>query len=145
MKTDELLINFRWLFSTFTEYHLLTYTLWHLCVRPGACGVDRAWAVVDKLFTLVDTQGWPTPGTKWNLLSKLRDRAADVRQAFQSSTRNMAAEAQVRVPPRRAPSPAGGQLLDQAIIDAAPMFADGMLWDLDSLCFPDWGGNPSGF
>jgi hypothetical protein len=56
MKTDEMLNNFQWLFSTFTEYHVLTYALWHLCVRPEAFGVDRAWAVVNRLFMLVETQ-----------------------------------------------------------------------------------------
>lgn len=146
MKTDELLNNFQWLFSTFTEYHLLTYTLWHLCVRPGAFGVDRAWAVVIKLFTLVDTQGWPTPGTKWNVLRKLKDRAADIRQSFHhSSTRNMEAVVDLAVPPQQAPSSVDAQLLDQAILDAAPMFADGMLWDLDALCFPEWSIPASGF
>lgn len=31
LKTDELLSNFHWLFSTFTQYHLLTYTVASMC------------------------------------------------------------------------------------------------------------------
>ena len=133
MKTDELLNNFQWLFSTFVDYHLLTYALWHICVRPEALGADRAWTVVNSLFVLADTQGWPTPGSKWNVLRKLREKANEIRQSFQA---NVAAAAAVDMHHEQ-------QQADQATFDistAVPMFADGITWDFDSLCFPDWGG-----
>lgn len=81
MKTDELLGSFQWLLSTFTEYHLLTYTLWRLCVRPDSPGADRSWTVVDKMFTLVEMQG--ATGAKWNVLRKLREKAAGIRRGLQ--------------------------------------------------------------
>ncbi|OIW24600.1 hypothetical protein CONLIGDRAFT_100550 [Coniochaeta ligniaria NRRL 30616] len=143
MKTDELLGNFQWLLSTFTEYHLLTYTLWHLCVRPEAVGADRAWTVVDKMFTLIEMQG--VPGGKWNVLRKLREKAAALRRPVQGEPIDLAA----------LPSQLGHQIgadLQQQVyqntIDAtgtSPMFTDSMMWDLGYLVFPDWAGNPSGF
>ncbi|KAK3370618.1 putative C6 transcription factor [Podospora didyma] len=125
MKTDELLNNFQWLFSTFTDYHLLTYLLWHLCVRPETVGVDRAWGVVDRLFKLVQTQGWPTPGSKWNVLGKLREKAADIRhavkfQAERAMARSMAAAAAATaadlatVPPKQQ-APAAADLQQQHV------------------------------
>lgn len=165
IKTDELLNNYQWLFSTFADYHLLTYALWHLCVRPDARGADRAWNIVNHLFALVETKGWPTPGSKWNVLRKLREKAADVRRQqaslqTQSSTM-MAPAVDLNVPVQQqhqVPMVAADlqhqhlqqhqQQVDQAILDAAataPMFTDGMAWDFDSLCYPDWGGYSSGF
>ncbi|KAJ5544282.1 hypothetical protein N7513_007093 [Penicillium frequentans] len=82
LKTDELLSNFHWLFSTFTEYHLLTYILWHLCVRPGVHCADRAWQLVDKSFNLVENPSWPNPGPKWNVLRKLREKVFHIRCSF---------------------------------------------------------------
>lgn len=144
MKTDELLGNFQWLVSTFTEYHLLTYTLWHLCVRPEAASADRAWTVVDKMFTLIEMQG--VPGGKWNVLRKLKEKAAGVRRTAHGGPTVLAA-----VPPRPPDRQLGGDLQQQLYqnpLDApgdSPMFTDAMMWDLGYLVFPDWGGNPSGF
>jgi hypothetical protein len=137
MKTDELLGNFQWLLSTFTEYHLLTYTLWHLCVRPEAADADRAWVVVDKMFTLIEMQG--VPGGKWNVLRKLREKAAGVRQCVQGQSIDLAA-----MPPQQnVLQPASQNHLNAA--GDSPMFTDAMVWDLGYLVFPDWGGNPAGF
>lgn len=149
MKTDEMLNNFQWLFSTFTEYHVLTYTLWHLCVRPEALGVDRAWAIVDRLFMLVETQNWPTPGSKWNVLRKMREKAAEIRQNFRRNVAAVAAIGFSMPPPEQVPPPANMHQVNQTIFDAvstSPIFPDGMVWDFDALCFPapDW-GLPSGF
>jgi hypothetical protein len=143
MKSDELLNNFRWLFSTFTDYHLLTYTLWHLCARPDAHGFDRAWECVNRVFTLEETQDSLTLGSKWNVMRKLRDKAASLRQVF--LTTNVAVDSVD--PPAQAPTGSTLQQADQSILDiagTAPMFADGMIWDFDSLLFPDWTAYPSG-
>lgn len=137
MKTDELLGSYQWLLATFTDYHLLTYALWHLCVRPATPGAAAAWSAVNRLFLLADTQGWPAPGSKWNVLRKLREKAVAIHQALQ-----------VAVPPPATPGVVDAPGLDQGIFDAAgnaPMFADGIVWDIDSICFPDWTGYSSGF
>ncbi|KAB5566303.1 putative C6 transcription factor [Coniochaeta sp. 2T2.1] len=163
LKTDELLGNYQWLLSTFTEYHLLTYTLWHLCVRPQAtAGTERAWTVVDKMFTLIEMQG-PPPGAKWNVLRKLREKAVgvgkgvvhgvdvEVPPALMGGMGN-ANENGNGVPQQRdgmlQPQQMGypdPNLLDAGGVGASPMFNDAMVWDLGYLVFPDWGGNPTGF
>lgn len=153
MRTDELLRNFQWLFSTFADYHLLTYALWHLCARPGAQGADRAWAVVDNLFFLIETRGWPTPGSKWNVLWKLREKAADIRRRTfkRMAVPPTAVDVDVH-PQQQAPMIMVADLqqpqLDRGFLDAtdmAFMFPDDMSWDFDSICFPDWGGYSTGF
>ncbi|KAB5582952.1 hypothetical protein GE09DRAFT_286411 [Coniochaeta sp. 2T2.1] len=168
LKTDELLGNYQWLLSTFTEYHLLTYTLWHLCVRPQATAdTERAWTVVDKMFTLIEMHG-PPPGAKWNVLRKLREKAVGVRKG-------VVHRGEVGVPPAVMERMSDGNetgdgdgdgvqqqrdgmvqqpqqmgypdpnLLDAGGVGASPMFNDAMVWDLGYLVFPDWGGNPAGF
>lgn len=127
MQTDELLSNFHWLVWTYTPYHLLTYALWHLCVRPGEHSADRVWEVVNESFSLVDDPNWPSPGLKWNALRKLREKALDIRCAFALTSR-----------PRAALSfsdPASLSIEDGSVLH----LGDGMLWDFDSICFPEFG------
>ncbi|KAK6087792.1 transcriptional regulatory protein [Seiridium cupressi] len=149
IKTDELLSNYQILFSAFTDYHLLTYALWHLCARPEAAGADKTWVVVDKLFVLAETEGWPTPGAKWNVMRKLRERAAGLRQTLNAQPAAGSITAANSLDTlQQVPTTADLEQPAQSIFDAtgaAPMLADGMLWDFDSLCFPEWGGYPSTF
>ena len=137
LKTDELLSHFHWLSSTYIQYHLLTYVLWHLSVRPDVPSADRAWELVDKSFALVELPSWPDPGPKWNVLRKLREKALDVRCTYQST----------RYPTIGLASPetteGQGENSGEAISNMA--FGDRMLWDLDSFCFPDWEDFPSTF
>ncbi|PWY75337.1 hypothetical protein BO94DRAFT_627325 [Aspergillus sclerotioniger CBS 115572] len=46
LKTSDLLTSYHWLFSTFPQYHLLTYVLWHLCICPQTPCAEQAWTVV---------------------------------------------------------------------------------------------------
>ena len=117
LKTDELLNNFHWLFSAYTQYHLLTYVLWHLCIRPDEHCASQAWEMVDKSFSLVEDPCRPSPGSKWNVLRKLREKALDIRYSF-ASTSNATNDVQV----------------DESSV---PALGDGMVWDLDSIYFPD--------
>ncbi|KAK9420843.1 putative c6 transcription protein [Seiridium unicorne] len=149
IKTDELLSNYQVLFSAFTDYHLRTYALWHLCARPEAAGADKTWVVVNKLFVLAETEGWPTPGAKWNVLRELRERAAGLRQTLhpQPEAGSITAANSLDIL-QQLPTTADLEQPDQSIFDAtgaAPMLADGMLCDFDSLCFPEWGGYSSAF
>ncbi|KAJ5784447.1 uncharacterized protein N7503_009659 [Penicillium pulvis] len=139
LKTDELLSNFHWLFSTFTQYHLLTYTLWHLCVRPGVHCADRAWQVVDNSFNLVEDPSWPSPGLKWNVLRKLREKALNIRYAFSSIPFTSARSPNnVTVPQNTGPREDDRR---DAIPSSVLAVEDARDWNLDSICFPDW--NPS--
>ncbi|KAJ9138922.1 Fungal transcriptional regulatory protein, N-terminal [Pleurostoma richardsiae] len=137
LKTDEMLSNFQWLFSTFIQYHLLTYTLWHLCVRPEVASADRAWDIVNKSFSLIENPGWPSPGSKWNMLCKLRDKALDIRCSSQSN-RDSVADLAI-------PAATAAPVDNTGESTGITAFGDRMAWDLDSICFPDWGGYASGF
>ncbi|KAJ9202018.1 transcriptional regulator family: Fungal Specific TF [Paecilomyces variotii] len=127
MKTNELLSNFFWLFSSFPQYHMLTYILWHLCVRPEAPGTERAWDVVNKSFDSTDAPDWPNHGRKWNVLRKLREKALDVHRSLPAKS---ADEGLTNPDARNLQCENTGE----GTFDIA--FGDGTLWDLDS-CFPD--------
>lgn len=131
LKTDELLSNFHWLFSTFTQYHLLTYALWHLCVRPEVHCADRAWQVVDKSFNLVEDPSWPSPGLKWKVLRKLREKALNIRCSFSSPFTSAHIPTNLTVAEITGPR---GEAIPSSILG----FEDAMDWNLDSICFPDW-------
>ncbi|AEO70604.1 uncharacterized protein THITE_2055818 [Thermothielavioides terrestris NRRL 8126] len=135
LKTDELLSNYRWLFSTFTQYHLLTYALWHLRVRPEVPCADRAWEVVDRSFSMTEVPGqWPSLGSKWNVLRKLRDKAQAARAALLR-----ARDAPVGVTVSENVDVAEGNA-GQVGGETAFADADGMAWDIDSICFPSFLG-----
>lgn len=85
MHTDELLRSFRWLTTTFTQYHLLTYILWNLCVYPAGPHVERAWRGVNMQFAMTEDPSWPDPGPKWPMIVQLRDKAWRVRQAHDTA------------------------------------------------------------
>jgi Fungal specific transcription factor domain len=130
LKTDELLSNFQWLFSTYPQYHLLTYTLWHLCVRPDVSGADRAWDVVNRSFALTESPSWPDPSSKWNVLRNLRDKAFGIRRSFDTA-KNSAVDDVI--------SSATGQQVDisgENIFNV--VFRDGMIWDPNLDVFLDW-------
>ena len=83
MWSDDLLRGTRWLTSTYTQFHLLTYILWHLCVYPTGPHVARAWRSVNRHFDLAENDpSWPDPGPKWPVLVGLRAKAYKIRQAL---------------------------------------------------------------
>lgn len=82
MYSDDLLRGTRWLTSTYTQFHLLTYVLWHLCVYPTGPHVARAWRDINRHFDLAENDpSWPDPGPKWPVLVGLRAKAYKIRQA----------------------------------------------------------------
>ncbi|KAJ5577028.1 hypothetical protein N7535_003954 [Penicillium sp. DV-2018c] len=83
---DELLHGYRWLIDTFTQYHLLTFVLWNLCVSPGGPHVERAWRCLDMHFALNEDPSSPDPGPKWPIIVLLRDKARSIRQAHCSES-----------------------------------------------------------
>lgn len=82
---DELLRGFHWLATTFTQYHLLTYILWHLCVYPDGPHNERAWRGVNMQFAMMEDPSWPDPGPKWSIIVQLKDKAMRARQARESA------------------------------------------------------------
>jgi hypothetical protein len=97
IQTDELLRGFRWLISTFTGYHPLTYILWTLCVCPTGPHVERAWRVVKLVFDITEDPLVPDPGAKWPMIVQLREKALRVRQAHEdlNSSQQVAADTAV--------------------------------------------------
>jgi hypothetical protein len=82
LQLEDLLRGFRWFFETFTQYHLLTYVLWHLSVKPIGPNVERAWKAVERSFEIAshrDISGEPV--SKWTVLQLLKDKAMRIRQS----------------------------------------------------------------
>ncbi|CRL22875.1 Fungal transcriptional regulatory protein, N-terminal [Penicillium camemberti] len=129
MHSNELLRGFRWLMMTFTQYHLLTYILWALCVYPTGPHVDRAWCAIDMQFRLTEDPSWPDPGPKWPMIVQLRNKARSIRQAHDCVERSQ-----------------------QLVHDNCPLRADGTgtgdsqleggidinSWDPNFVDFSDW-------
>jgi hypothetical protein len=80
LQSDELLRGVRWVFETYTQYHLLTYLHWHLFVKPVGPSVERTWKAVDTSFEIAEH--WDNscePGSKWGVLQLLKDKAMRIR------------------------------------------------------------------
>lgn len=129
--TDELLRGFRWLTSTYSQLHLLTYILWYLCVYPNSSYSEHAWHSVNRHFDLVDNDpSWPDPGPKWPMLKQLRAKALRVRHSqIISGSGSGSAE-----------SLADGDYAGQVEMNdsARDELLDMYNWDLNWLEFPDW-------
>ncbi|CAG8091535.1 unnamed protein product [Penicillium olsonii] len=120
MHSDELLRGFRWLTTTYTQYHLLTYILWHMCVYPEGLHDERAWRGVNIQFAMMEDPSWPDPGPKWPIVVQLKNKAQQARQARDS---------------------AQGQSIihETAAAEPAPIYTfdiDG--WDPDCVDISDW-------
>ncbi|KGO77830.1 Transcription factor, fungi [Penicillium italicum] len=129
MHSNELLRSFRWLMMTFPQYHLLTFSLWALCVYPTGPHVERAWCAIDMQFDLIDDPSWPDPGPKWPMIAQLRDKARRIRQAHDSAEQSQ-----------------------QTVRDSYPVCVDGIgtgdcrpeagfdidSWDPNFVDFSDW-------
>lgn len=135
-ETDVLLRGFRWFVSTYTQYYLLTYVLWHLCVEPVGPNVERAWKAVEGLFELADQQEtFREPGRKWGTLERLKEKATLIRE--QSAIGK-------KISPvgdgGGAESLAAADILteDFGDITADFTFGDGADWEMGDMEFPSW-------
>ncbi|KAF1991434.1 hypothetical protein K402DRAFT_400177 [Aulographum hederae CBS 113979] len=84
-RNDALLQKYAWATKAYPQYHVWMYVLWHLCVRPEGPGVERAWAVVDALFTREiydeEEEGSIGAGSKSAVLKALRAKALTLRKS----------------------------------------------------------------
>ncbi|KAJ5664179.1 hypothetical protein N7507_004910 [Penicillium longicatenatum] len=142
MYQDELLRGFRWLTSTYTQFHLLTYILWHLCVFPTGPFVEEAWRGVNTHFELTERDpSWPDPGPKWPMLKLLRAKAMRIRNAntgahTDANTNTSAAQSeQQQQRTRSVADPLSSA--DDAVLHGI----EAPLLDLDNLDF-NWSGFP---
>ncbi|CEO58968.1 hypothetical protein PMG11_03660 [Penicillium brasilianum] len=145
---DDLLRGTRWLTSTYTQFHLLTYILWHLCVYPSGPHVTRAWRGVNRHFDLTENDpSWPDPGPKWPVLVGLRAKAYKIRQAHAPPVTG------VEVIPEDGMSAMGTVAangngmgtgientvaMDAGFVQSAEALFEVNGWDLNWVDFPDW-------
>ncbi|RAK72640.1 Zn(II)2Cys6 transcription factor [Aspergillus fijiensis CBS 313.89] len=129
LKEDELLSSYQWHFTTYPQYHLLTYTMWQHYVRPDVPRAERAWELVNKSFSMTELGSRPSPGPKWNALRRLRERALSMCRVRQAA----------RIPAVDAVNTEADNTLAERLSDEGldEAFRDDVLWDLDSVCFPD--------
>ena len=79
--------QFSWLFKTYTQWYALAYVLRCLCTTPASPHSDRAWALVDDIFSSIgqlnEPSGEVTVGSSsdgiWASLLQLRDKAMSLR------------------------------------------------------------------
>lgn len=134
MHEDELLRGYRWLSSTYTQFHLLTYILWHLCVHPADPNAEEAWTGVNHHFDLVERDpSWPDPGPKWPMLVQLRIKALRIRNAA------IAAQQEASRTQSAPMAPATSMAVDSTIQNIAMSELDIDNLDLNwTEFFPDW-------
>lgn len=123
MRTDELMSHFHWLTSSFPQYFLLTYCLWHLCVRPDSESADRAWNAIEASFEKDQPRHKVGRSPKWNVLTKLREKALSIRHSY-LSRKNARADL-----PHLDGQEVATEKLDEDIFNMA--MQEGMMWDLD--------------
>jgi hypothetical protein len=167
MHSDNLLRGTRWLTSTYTEFHLLTYILWHLCVCPSGPHVARAWCGVNRHFNLVENDlSWPDQGPKWPLLVGLRAKAYKIHQTLDDppATRPPVipeggvpgAPGALAVAPAAVVAGVGGsggpgtgtggmtgdmsaiECMNDGLVQNAEALLDMSVWDLNWVDVPDW-------
>ena len=81
-RAEDLLRGYLWYFETYTQYHALTYMLWHLCIKPVGPSVGRAWYTIDKSFEVANRRGTSCePLSKWKVLQLLRDKALRIQRS----------------------------------------------------------------
>ncbi|KAI1623827.1 fungal-specific transcription factor domain-containing protein [Exophiala viscosa] len=86
LQTDELLRGFHWYLRSYTQYHLLTYVLWHLCLKPDGPSTERAWNALERSFQLAEPHARVTePGSKWTVLQLLRGKALRIRETYNAT------------------------------------------------------------
>lgn len=87
MWTDELLRPFRWSMQSYTQYHLIVFVLWYICVRPRGDGVKRAFESVEfHLQQARDSGQGPMQASKWSVLMALESKARTMLQRVHDNT-----------------------------------------------------------
>ncbi|EWY79894.1 hypothetical protein FOYG_16959 [Fusarium oxysporum NRRL 32931] len=84
MWDDEMLKPYSWLWKANPEYHVTMFLLWHLCMKPEGPNTDRAWNVVERLFSLRDSieEGL---GSRAAVLAALKGKAETIRESTRRS------------------------------------------------------------
>ncbi|KAH8822092.1 fungal-specific transcription factor domain-containing protein [Xylogone sp. PMI_703] len=89
--SDELLRGYRWYLGAYVQYHILTYVLWHLCIKPDSPNYIRALRAVDDTL---QCDYRPNSSTRWKMLLQLRAKAIRQREVV-----NMKGTGTIEIPP----------------------------------------------
>lgn len=83
---------------------------------------------------------WPSPGLKWNVLRKLREKALDIQHSFsQKSTSDLNSSSHGVFP--QAVDLQVDESSSREIVPSSILRLEDMSWNLDSIRFPDWDPN----
>ncbi|PLB53696.1 hypothetical protein P170DRAFT_2424 [Aspergillus steynii IBT 23096] len=164
--------GFKWLFTTYTPWYALAYVLRCLCSCPCGGEAERAWALVDAVFSpemsfdgkrLSSEGALPThaPGrtqtqTKgqsslWNCLSLLRSQALSLKRAqSQSQPRSSSTNSGEMQPPRLVDDPLyGGTAPSPTLTEmpapgiSSPLHTDFEVFHSEQPFLADGTGNPN--
>jgi hypothetical protein len=82
-----------WLFQTYIQWHAIAYILIELSVRSQSMIVDRAWKVIDGVFTdWGDSVEKTKKGMIWQTMKKLMARARRKREENMANTNHQTAQ-----------------------------------------------------
>lgn len=85
---DDLLRPFRWLTSSYPQFHMMLYILWYLCVvRPQGPIMERALNIVEYHFQTSREADMSTANeSKWIVLTAMKEKAASIMKSSQEKT-----------------------------------------------------------
>ncbi len=85
---DSLLKQSTWASRAYPQVQVSMYVLWHLCVRPEGPNVDRAWEVIQTMFSRDLCDGSTIgAGSMGAVLIALKAKATSIREKLQASSR----------------------------------------------------------
>lgn len=103
---DDLLRPFRWLTSSYPQFHMMLYILWYLCVvRPQGPIFERALNVVEHHFQTSREADMSTANeSKWTVLTAMKEKAASIMKFSQEKRAAGGMEAEENTAPGRIPT-----------------------------------------
>jgi hypothetical protein len=137
IQLEDLLQGFRWFSETYVQYYVLTYVLWHLCVKPVGPSVERAWKAVEGSFEVTERHKAniaSEAGSKWTVVQRLRDKAMHIRDHPRSETETgtMTVEGDLQ------DHPSGMEFSTGEYITSDLTFGEGADWEMSVTDLPDW-------
>ncbi|KAL0933778.1 fungal specific transcription factor [Colletotrichum truncatum] len=139
LASDELLRPYRWSMRAYPQYHMILYTLWHLCVRPEGPNVDRAWRAVDASMENVRHVGVASgPAAKMTVLEALRAKALAMRQGVVQQGANSGGDKEKEAYPTPGTTEERPEAEGVESVLDGMAGVDGMEWNASMQDFPDW-------
>jgi hypothetical protein len=87
---NEMYTSYTWHTSSYLPNELLTFILWHMYTNPTQASTERAWQLVSQTFSIMEESSVLSDmGTRWNILSKLKEKVASLRENAQDNLRMM--------------------------------------------------------